>query len=185
MRFQNSLIALVAAAGLDDTVNARSIPNGDYTVKVLDNGTTIYKALYDTTATPIVIDDETTQLSVRDGNLAKRGTDFSCWDYQLDVSGIDGAAEGLRNWAGSGTTLTSGDGNVWIEIIRGDVMVYYCINAHDSQGNLDRTDVDYALTQMDAKCRHYEASWFGWYDNPSSNVLPKFFVVWLDFLTRH
>lgn len=28
--------------------------------------------------------------------------DGDCWGYQLDHSGVDGSADGLRNWAGTG-----------------------------------------------------------------------------------
>ncbi len=41
-------------------------------------------------------------------------------------------------------------------------MVYYCINARDTYGNLDSLDFDHALIQMHATCRRYEASYFRW-----------------------
>ncbi|KAK3345702.1 hypothetical protein B0H65DRAFT_549381 [Neurospora tetraspora] len=67
-----------------------------------------------------------------------------------------------KRYAGSGHTLSSGDKNTFVAFIAEGMMVYYCIDAPRSSGNLDVDDVNYALEQMDATCRRYEASYFKW-----------------------
>ncbi|KAK3338675.1 hypothetical protein B0T25DRAFT_523690 [Lasiosphaeria hispida] len=94
--------------------------------------------------------------------LSKRFTD--CWGSQLDESGVDSA---VRQWkgylAGQNMDLTSSSSSTRHVFYAAEGMkVYYCINAKSSSGNLDLKDFNYALEQMDAKCRRYEASYFRW-----------------------
>ncbi|KAM0301594.1 hypothetical protein ACHAPM_005826 [Fusarium culmorum] len=79
-------------------------------------------------------------------SLEKRDT--HCWGYELD----HGTG---RDWKSDGTPSYFGYNE------RG-VYVYYCINAPRSQGNLDVADINYALGQMDSKCKRYEAGYFRW-----------------------
>ncbi|KAH6663192.1 hypothetical protein B0J14DRAFT_609530 [Halenospora varia] len=93
--------------------------------------------------------------------LGKRDGDY--WGYELDHSGVDTAVASLLNWAGNGHELCSPpNANQWLGVFAEQTLVYYCIDAKGGCGNLDQTDVRFALGQIDVKCRPYEASWFRW-----------------------
>lgn len=171
MHFQQLLLAaasfgflsLTAAnpIPIDDEIS--TLPDGGYHVQAFPNGTTIYTNLEDDAA-PITLHQAARSLKARNAavGLEKRRTD--CWARQLNVQDTDGATQGLRNWADKGTTFTSwARGSEWISVFVGNVQVYYCIIKPNSRGNLDTNDVNYALAQMDAKCRRYEASWYQWH----------------------
>ena len=86
-----------------------------------------------------------------------------CFWYNLDHSGVDAAAQALRNWAGTGgRDLSSGNSNTYKALVNQGVMVYYCINAPTSIGNLDIKDANYALKNMDSACGFYTASYYKW-----------------------
>jgi hypothetical protein len=85
-----------------------------------------------------------------------------CFPRDLNHQGCDDSAQGLKDWAGTGTTLTSRDGNAWVGVRTRGAIVYYCIDAPHSSGNLNVADIDYALVQMDNHCAAYQASYFKW-----------------------
>lgn len=65
--------------------------------------------------------------------------------------------------AHGGYELCSGpSGTAWVGYENEDVWEYYCIIARSACGNLDLVDVNYALSQMDAACPAYTASYFRW-----------------------
>lgn len=159
-----SLTGPIAGNPVPTNAEVNTVSDGTYYVKAFTNGTTTYTAVSDD-ADPIIVHRAAHSLEAREPELDKRRTD--CWGTQLDTLYVDVAAQGLREWAGSGTTLTSPfDATQWVASIVGDVSVYYCIIRAGAAGNLDVNDVNYALGQMDAKCRPYEASWFQWYVLP-------------------
>ncbi|KAI6755600.1 hypothetical protein HG531_004706 [Fusarium graminearum] len=93
-------------------------------------------------------------------SLEKRDT--HCWSYELDHGGVDAAVVQLKNWAGTGRDWKSDGTPSYFGYNERGVYVYYCINAPRSQGNLDVADINYALGQMDSKCKRYEAGYFRW-----------------------
>ncbi|CEI70725.1 hypothetical protein FVEN_g790 [Fusarium venenatum] len=93
-------------------------------------------------------------------SIEKRFTD--CWGYELDHSGVDEAVTSLKNWAGTGQDWSSQGTPSYFGYNARGVYVYYCINAPNSAGNIDVQDINYALGQMDAVCKRYEASYFRW-----------------------
>ncbi|KAF5246280.1 hypothetical protein FAUST_1397 [Fusarium austroamericanum] len=93
-------------------------------------------------------------------SLEKRDT--HCWGYELDHGGVDAAVVQLKNWAGTGRDWKSDGTPSYFGYNERGVYVYYCINAPRSQGNLDVADINYALGQMDSKCKRYEAGYFRW-----------------------
>lgn len=119
-----------------DTINARSV--------VIDAGQSL-------------VTREVTRAPV-----SKRFT--SCWGTLLDHSGTDQATQCLRD-AGAragGIDLQSGDGPYFFTCVFEAVQAYYCINRGNSYGNADLDDVNYGLSQMDANCPAYTASYFEW-----------------------
>ncbi|KAF2107766.1 hypothetical protein BDV96DRAFT_588715 [Lophiotrema nucula] len=164
MHFYSALLALTTSL---IAVQAANIPDGGYMVTRFTNGTTIYTSLTDTRLAPI-IDVPGTQASPRSlsaklsRSLTKRRTD--CWGYHLDESGVDAAAAYLADQiCRDGQDISTGAGErTMIAGYSKAMMVYYCLNEENKFGNCDRDDVRYALGQMDAHCKKYEASWFGW-----------------------
>ncbi|EUC40406.1 hypothetical protein COCMIDRAFT_108889 [Bipolaris oryzae ATCC 44560] len=165
--------ALVAFAASIITVSATTVPDGVYMITRYTNGTEVYTPS-ENGASPIVLTAEDVAV-VRAANrrdmlssstlntLSKRRTD--CWGYQLEEFGIDRAFEALaEGWAGNGQDVCSSTPGLrrYVASLRNQMMVYYCVNESGKCGNCNRDDVYYAMAQMDAKCRRYEASWFGW-----------------------
>ncbi|KAH7075065.1 hypothetical protein FB567DRAFT_183047 [Paraphoma chrysanthemicola] len=162
MILPQSLIALVAALGFTAVAYAE-FPDGTYAGEILSDGSYHWTSVTNSSETYTTAPNTGTPpatISARGTHLSKRRTD--CWGTSLSHSGVDIAANGLRNWAGEGHQYNSGNRNAVMMAKSQGVMVYYCINRPHSSGNLDRADVDYALRQMDSKCRLYEAGWFGW-----------------------
>ena len=171
MHFQYSLLALATAIGFAPSVYAASVPDGSYIVTNLEDGSTLWTPVDNKTLEPIKVQPEVKRstLNTRSAKFVKRRTD--CWGNALDHAGVDTAANALRGWANTGTTLTSGDGPRSFGYVSNGAYVYYCITRARTSGNLDIGDVNYALGQMDAKCALYSASWFGW--DGSSEIVGK------------
>ncbi len=160
--FSKPIIALAAALGLASLGQATTIPNGQYEVTNLADGGQSWQSATDSSAAPIVVPGSETSKTVvtRSAKFGKRGA--NCWNYNLDHTGTDVAAQGLRDWAGSGHDLIAGDTTNYHAEVYNGVQVYYCINARRSSGNLDTNDVNFALGQMDAHCPMYTAGYFQW-----------------------
>lgn len=128
------------------------------------DGTAITTSLSKPDTPPIISDSGTftkplTSRNVHAPRLA--WPDGDCWGYQLDSTGVDQSADALADWAGTGGQDVCGSFTfVWFP--RREMMVYYCIDAANRCGNIDTTDVRYALGQMDDHCPPYQASWFKW-----------------------
>ncbi|EGO53991.1 hypothetical protein NEUTE1DRAFT_148459 [Neurospora tetrasperma FGSC 2508] len=160
MQLSSTLALLASYFGLSTALH---LPDGVWEGTILANGTYSIKAAGAPDSDSFLVEPTTTTTTTtqkRSGPIAKRYV--GCFGYQLDASGIDAAVVGLKNWAGSGHTLTSGDKNTFLAVSAEGMIVYYCIDAPRSSGNLDVDDVNYALAQMDATCRRYEASYFKW-----------------------
>jgi hypothetical protein len=167
MHFQQSLIALIAAIGLAPTVlAAANIPDGGYTVENLEDGSSLWKSTTDSTLEPIKVEPD---LTVSSTKFTKRRTD--CWGNGLSHGGVDNALNGLRGWANTGTSFTSGNGPTSTGYVVDGVYAYYCITRSHTTGNLDIADVNRAIREMDAKCAPYTGSWFGW--DGSSELVGK------------
>ncbi|EMD96309.1 hypothetical protein COCC4DRAFT_35999 [Bipolaris maydis ATCC 48331] len=162
--------ALMAFAASIITVSATTVPEGNYVVTRFSNGTQVYDST-ENGVSPIVLTPEDVAAlqaanrrdMLSSATLSKRRTD--CWGYQLEEFAIDRLFESLtEGYAGNGETLCADEPNTTksVQILRNQMMVYYCINQPGQCGNLNREDVNYAKVQMDAKCRRYEASWFEW-----------------------
>lgn len=153
------------------TISATTIPDGGYTVTRHSNGTQVFVP-FDTSLSPFVFHvEDLAALRItnrRDllsssalNKLSKRRVD--CWGYQLDESGIDAAYAAMLEWAGNSPDICTDPGQTRGYFYHSEaVMVYYCVNDGGKCGNADREDISYAMRQMDANCRRYEASWFGW-----------------------
>lgn len=163
MQLHSTLALLASYLGLATAIH---IPDGVWEGTILANGTYSFKAAGAPDSESFLVEPTTTTITTkkRSGGatvpLAKRYV--GCFGYQLDASGVDAAVQALKNWAGSGHTLTSGDRNAIAVAQAEGMIVYYCISAPHSSGNLDVNDVNYALERMDATCRRYEASYFRW-----------------------
>lgn len=155
MQFSSTLALLASYFGLATAIH---LPNGVWEGTTLANGTYSIKAAGAPDSESFLVEPTTQKRSV--APVAKRTV--GCFGYQLDESGVDGAVVGLKNWAGSGHTLTSSDENYFVAVTVEGMIAYYCIDAPRSSGSLDVDDVNYALAQMDATCRRYEASYFKW-----------------------
>ncbi|KAF9870442.1 hypothetical protein CkaCkLH20_12109 [Colletotrichum karsti] len=168
MKFTNTLrIAVLAIAGL-----AQALSDGFYEGTTFSNGTMSVKQLGATEAKRFTIEPPSGwegTLQERDlvegeaaSRLGKRFVD--CWGNALDHSGTDSAVQDWKNHVGANGQhyLESGNSPNWVGYIREAVLVYYCINAPHSSGSLDLVDINYALSQMDAVCVRYTASYFRW-----------------------
>ncbi|OIW26662.1 hypothetical protein CONLIGDRAFT_707072 [Coniochaeta ligniaria NRRL 30616] len=156
MQLSATLALLASALGL---VTAIHLPEGTWLGTRLANGTLSFRAPGAPDSESFLVEQPT--VVQKRTTVAKR--DVGCFGYQLDTSGVDQAVQGLKDWATSGGhTLTSGDHNTMVVINIEGMIAYYCIDAPWSSGNLDINDVNYALVQMDATCRRYEASYFKW-----------------------
>ncbi|CZR58183.1 uncharacterized protein PAC_08074 [Phialocephala subalpina] len=171
---------LLALASLSSAILVPlDLPNGLWTSGLQDDGTVITTSLSDPTLPAIITSNSNSTISTserlaRSAKIAKRRVD--CWGTNLDHTGVDKAADSLTNWAGGGHDLCSpspSGHNNWFGYIYNGVLVYYCIDQLTGCGNLNNADVRYALGQMDAKCRAYEASWFGWDDSASHEIVGK------------
>ena len=167
MKFFATLTLFAASVGLSV---ASDLPTGLYEGSTLANGTWLLKpagapdsALF--TIDPTEAQDEqvvarsppSTRGSAR---VAKRAT--GCFGSALSHAGTDRAVNSLKAWAGSGNWLFSSTTNRWLGYQSEGALVYYCITAPNSGGNLDTKDVNYALERMDAACPRYTASYFRW-----------------------
>lgn len=159
MRFQESIIALAAALSISSVALATvNVPDGGYTVDTLEDGSTRWTSTTDSTVQPITVPKpEAPKVLARSAKFTKRRTD--CWGNGLDRAGVDGTLNSLRGWANQGTTLTSDNGPKSFGYVLNGVFSYYCITRAHTSGNLDINDVNYAISQMDAKCASYTASW--------------------------
>jgi hypothetical protein len=153
MQLPLTFAVLATSLGL---ASAFDLPNGMWQGTTLANGTLSIKAVGASGNEALLVDPA---VEKRTG-VSKR--DVGCFGYQLDASGVDSAVVGLKNWAGNGQTLSSGDRNTWYGYVSEGMLAYYCIDAPRSSGSVDIDDVNYALQQMDSKCRRYEASYFKW-----------------------
>ena len=98
--------------------------------------------------------------------LAKRFV--SCWGTPLDHSSVDAAVQSWKDRLrsqGLGLCSTPNRPQFVTHIAEG-MQVYYCINTRNYCGNLDLTDFNHALLQMDQNCAHYTASYFQWDGSP-------------------
>ena len=173
MLFYSTLFSIAGFLSLQSAVHALTIPNDSYMISRFENETRVYQSLTDSSLPAIIAtkDDldsssSTPDLSIRSAKfprstLTKRRTD--CWGYQLTPSGIDASARGLEEICGNGRDVESpADRNVYFGLVSEGMLVYYCLNQSGKKANCDKNDVSYALAQMDARCKRYEASWFGW-----------------------
>ncbi|KAH7412364.1 hypothetical protein DE146DRAFT_751480 [Phaeosphaeria sp. MPI-PUGE-AT-0046c] len=150
------------------TVEPLNVPDGAYTVLRFENGTHVYTPTDG--SDPITITREQNQArQAKDRRsmlsspaLSKRRTD--CWGWQLHNREVDDALAGLENYAKDVPMMCSGvrGATTYTSVIFGSTMAYWCINESSRCSYLNRNDVIYAKGQMDAVCRAYEASWFGW-----------------------
>lgn len=152
MRLSSAIFLLASAVGLATAIH---LPDGIWEGTTLANGTLSIKAAGAPDSESFLVEP-----AVHKRAMAKR--DIGCFGYQLDESGVDASVQALKNWAGNGHTLTSGDHNTFVVSTNEGMIAYYCIDAPWSSGNLDVNDVNYALGQMDGTCRRYEASYFKW-----------------------
>lgn len=161
MQFSSTLALLASYFGLAKAIH---LPDGVWEGTILANGTYSFKAAGAPDSESFLVEPTTTSTQKkRSGGSSGVSKRFvGCFGYQLDTSGVDSAVVGLKNWASSGHTLTSRDTNTMVVISVEGMIVYYCIDAPWSSGNLDVNDVNYALERMDATCRRYEASYFKW-----------------------
>ncbi|KAK3371188.1 hypothetical protein B0T24DRAFT_706072 [Lasiosphaeria ovina] len=160
MQLPSALALLASALGFTTALN---LPDGAWEGTTLANGRHLVKAAGAADSEAFVYEPTGSTATQKRGGAAVAKRTVGCFGYQLDTSGVDRSAEALRKWAGSGGhTLTSGKGNNWYAVVVEETIVYYCIDAPNSSGNLDVNDVNYALGQMDATCRPYEASYFNW-----------------------
>ncbi|KAG7285869.1 hypothetical protein NEMBOFW57_008163 [Staphylotrichum longicolle] len=91
----------------------------------------------------------------------------SCWGRQLDTYGTDKAVNQWKSYLATNILeLHSTSSTYSVQYANDGVAVYYCINAKNSVGSLNLEDFNYALRQMDARCRAYEASYFQWDGSP-------------------
>lgn len=168
MRFTSAALAFAASIL---TASAQERPNGSYHAVRYENGTEVYTSLEADIAPIIYSAEEIAAFKAskrRDmlsssslNGLSKRRTD--CWGNMLDRPTVDGLLNGLRDWAGNGQQICVTDSRTqWFEIAFNGVLVYYCVNERNKCGTANRGDIDYAIFQMDNKCRPYEASWWGW-----------------------
>lgn len=142
-----------------------NLPDGPYKGITHANGSTSVTSLETgQTYTFALAQDARDQQRRSDFAIEKRKID--CWGYLLDHGGVDDAVVSLKSWAGSGRDWSSGDRPDYFGYNSRGVYVYYCINAPHSSGNLDVQDINYALGQMDSKCKRYEAGYFQWIGSP-------------------
>lgn len=164
MQFKNVLtLALAGLASANRWLGVENLPDGAYHGVVYPNGSTTMTSLDSGASHFFELEEASADV------LQKRYT--ACWGDDLPHGGVDGAAESLRRWAGSGRELSSGDSPNYYGFNNQGVYVYYCINAPHSSGNLDSNDVNYALGQMDASCNAYEAGYWQW--DGSSEIVGK------------
>ncbi|KAK3690202.1 hypothetical protein B0T22DRAFT_515290 [Podospora appendiculata] len=138
------------------------IPDGAYEAFTYPNGTVVATSI-DTIEKRTYVRHVAPQVKQRSaGGLEKRFV--SCWNQPLDHTGVDRAANCLRNRANQagGIDLRSGAGPYYYTCISSAVQVYYCVNAGNSWGNANLVDVNYGLSQMDSHCAAYDASYFQW-----------------------
>lgn len=163
MRFQQSILVLAATLGLPFGVHsATTIPDGGYTVDLMEDGSQVWISFTDSSVEPVKIYPQQSHApsNARSAKFSKRRTD--CWGNPLDREGTDVTLNALRGWAGAGTTLTSEATPKAHGYKLNGVFSYYCITKPYSSGNLDLNDVNHAVDEMDKVCAPYTASWFGW-----------------------
>ncbi|OBT60223.1 hypothetical protein VE03_10317 [Pseudogymnoascus sp. 23342-1-I1] len=162
MRFQLlALLGLASASAATQWSGMENLPNGAYSGVNHPDGSTTVTSLESGKTYDFSLSNRATKQTRRsDYAITKRDT--SCWSYQLDHTGVDQGVINLKNWAGSGVGLSSGDSPSYYGFNNNGVYVYYCINKAHSSGNLDINDIDYALRQMDSNCASYEAGYFLW-----------------------
>lgn len=162
MRVVRSVATLIATLCLTSAIDVQ-IPDGLYDGEILPNGAYIWASVASPSdppyyTTPSIKSQHVSALSAK---FSKRRTD--CWGTSLSHSGVNIAMNGLCNWADKDTEFSSGSGGTNFKAARSQgVTMYYCINARNARGNLNREDFNFTARQMDAKCRPYEASWYGW-----------------------
>jgi hypothetical protein len=165
VHFPKFLSAPIASLNFHTSALNINIPNSAYHATPFPYGMEIHTSLTNTSLAPIVREpaDRKYLASLQPTTkLIKRRTD--CWGYQLSPTAIDictGILVDLASKPG-GITVPSDPGRTHYIYVHQDFnMVYYCINDGGKTGNIDGTDVNCALKQMDAKCTWYEASWLG------------------------
>lgn len=169
MRFFTALLALAPVAlGLQD--------NKFYETDIYPNGTLV---TYDGTTGAFV--ETLTEGPLVDAyreafadkarkqrhQLSKRFV--SCWGTVLDKSGVDDAVSAWKNYLSeSQRTICAEAGKTkMISYVRETMRVYYCINVKKYQcGSIDLNDLNHALSQMDANCARYTASYYQWDGTP-------------------
>lgn len=164
MKFFAILTLLAASVGLSV---ASDLPAGLYEGSTLSNGTWLLKpagapdsALFTIDPTEAQGAQAVTKRTTGGSTIAKRET--GCFGWGLSHAGTDAAVNSLKAWAGSGNWLFSSTTNRWLGYQSEGALVYYCISAPNSGGNLDTNDINYALGRMDAACPRYTASYFRW-----------------------
>ncbi|KAK3291623.1 uncharacterized protein B0H64DRAFT_409611 [Chaetomium fimeti] len=168
MHFLTTLLALAPAALAAPAVSqpqpGASVPEGFYLTEVHSDGTLVRTPLDDAAnLTSVSVSRRTTSENpAATSKLGKRFTD--CWDWYLDAAGTDRGVDTWKDYLRTQTLELRSpvDSNWYAEYINDGVSVYYCINARDTFGSLNLEDFNYALVQMDANCRPYQASYFRW-----------------------
>ncbi|KAK4150288.1 hypothetical protein C8A00DRAFT_18160 [Chaetomidium leptoderma] len=170
MRFFATLLALtpavLAAPAVSQPQSGANLAAGFYLTQVYANGTLVRTPLDNVAnlqgASVISRRTASGNPAATASKLGKRFID--CWGRQLDNAGTDKAVDRWKGYLRT-TNLelrSPGDANVYAELINDGVTVYYCINAKNTFGSLSLEDFNYALVQMDGRCRRYEASYFRW-----------------------
>ncbi|KAB5526425.1 hypothetical protein GE09DRAFT_1229265 [Coniochaeta sp. 2T2.1] len=159
MQLPLTLTLLASYAGI---ATAIYLPAGVWEGSVLANGSYLFKPAGAPDSERFIVLPTVEERST--GTLATRQSAWGgdCFPRDLNHQGCDGAVQGLKNWAGNGRTLTSGNSNALVSVDTRGAMAYYCIDAPHSSGNLDTVDINYALEKMDANCVPYQASYFKW-----------------------
>jgi hypothetical protein len=163
---QFKLLPLLALAGFTTATTGswlgmENLPDGPYKGVNHDDGSTTVTNLKTGESYEFGFSNESAANEKRSVvSIEKRET--SCWGYQLDHGGVDAGVVQLKNWAGTGRDLPSGDTPNHFGYVARGVYVYYCVNARHSSGNVDVADIDFALGQMDGQCQRYEAGYYRW-----------------------
>lgn len=161
MKF-SAITALFATIAPVFAVDFSTLPDGAYSGKINADGSYTLKRADVPRAASVTYAVNATALAARNADPEKRFT--SCWGSNLDRTGTDLATNDLRKWANvnGGRTIVSHERPDYFGFNRNGVYVYYCINAPNSQGNIDLNDVNFALSQMDSHCPRYTAGYWQW-----------------------
>ena len=170
--FATILLALtpsaIAAPTAGQTEHRTALANGFYLSKVNADGTVTHTPVNDPSELASL--QGASAFSRRAPTKPTVGLDkrfVSCWGRQLDNAGTDKAVNQWKSYLSTTLLeLRSSGTPYYVQYINDGVTVYYCINAKNSVGSLSLEDFNYALVQMDATCRRYEAGYHQWDGSP-------------------